>query len=296
MYTTNILSAASLALLPGLVLASDPPTYSGYAVEWYANFVGDAGTLPSSENWNVITGNLGVNDELETYTNAAANVQRSGGETLQLTAYRDSSVSGGWTSGRIESVYTFTPQQDGLTMVEARIRFESDTSDNAESRRQGLWPAFWMLGESYRQGTAWPECGEIDAMETVDGVLIGYGTAHCDVASGGLCDETTGLQGSTALADYGWHNWRVVWDNTPGTANWEAQTITWYLDGVAFHTITGSTFTSDHDVWSSLAHKPLYFILNLAVGGDWPGDPNSETLGGIGSFMEVDYVAQYFST
>jgi beta-glucanase (GH16 family) len=263
MYTkASLLSALSLAVLPRLATANNPPTYSGYTSEWYANFVGDEGTLPSTDLWDIRTGNLGVNDELEVYTSSKANLQRSGNGTLQIIPVKDS--SGSWTSGRIESTYTFTPTHDAKTMVESRIRF----GNNTQTQKQGMWPAFWMLGESFRQTTLWPECGELDVMEMVDGALTGYGTVHCDISPGGICDETNGIGEHISVSDYNWHKWRLVWDNTPGTSNWEKQTITWYLDGTQFHQISGSEI-GNHTVWISLAHSPMYFILNLAVGGDW---------------------------
>lgn len=286
----SLLSSLAVAFLSASVSeATTAPSYSGYSTIWSANFAGDAGSLPDTSNWNIITGYLGVNAELETYTSSNQNLQRSGGQTLQIVPRRDSSVSGGWTSGRIESTYTFVPKAGGRTMAEAQIQFGS----NPVANKQGLWPAFWILGDSIRHGTAWPACGELDIMETVNGYLTGYGTVHCNVYPGGICNEPNGIQGSTAIPDQGWHTWRIVWDNT--ASSWTSQTITWYRDGVAFNEISGSQI-GDQTVWNSLAHSSLYFILNMAVGGSWPGNPNSATLDGYGSMMEVAYVAHYAST
>ncbi|RHZ45430.1 hypothetical protein CDV55_100691 [Aspergillus turcosus] len=234
------------------------------------------------------TGNPGVNGELETYTNSNRNVQLSGGNTLQLVPWKDSSVSGGWTSGRLESKYVFTPSAGRLTLAEADIRFGT----NPTSAKQGIWPAFWILGNSIRSGTPWPQCGELDILETVNGQLTGYGTAHCNVYPGGICNEPNGLGGSITIPDQSWHTWRIIWDRTPST--WQSETITWYMDGQLFHRITGSQI-GDSNVWASLCHDPLYFILNVAVGGNWPGNPNSATLDGYGSMMEIAYVAVYMS-
>lgn len=253
---------SSLAALVSLAAAWAPPSYSGYTLQWSDSFEGSAGESPSTSNWNIITGNLGVNDELETYTSSSENVQLSGGSTLQLVPWADSSVSGGWTSGRVESVYTFTPAAGVVTFAEAEIRFGT----NAAANKQGIWPAFWTLGESLREGTAWPECGELDILETVDGILTGYGTAHCDVTPGGICNEPDGLQGSITIPDQSWHTWRITWNRTPST--WESETVTWYMDGEQFQQITGSEI-GDSGVWATLCHDPLYFILNVAVGGDW---------------------------
>ncbi|KAI1326598.1 putative endo-1,3(4)-beta-glucanase [Xylariaceae sp. FL0255] len=267
------------------VAATGVPSYSGYSVVWQENFIGAAGASPNTGTWNIIQSANNANDEVETYTNSNSNVQLSGGQTLQIVPQNN---NGQWTSGRLESVYTFTPPNGLQTIVEAQIRMGT----NAQANKQGIWPAFWMLGDSIRHGTAWPECGEIDILEQVDGVLTGYGTVHCDVYPGGICNEPNGIQGSISIPDDSWHTWRVIIDNT--SSSWTSQTITWYRDGVEFQQVSGGQI-NDQNVWNTLAHSPLYIILNVAVGGDWPGDPNSATLGGYGAYMEVAYVAQYQS-
>lgn len=251
-----------MAALASLASAWAPPSYSGYTLQWSDSFSGSAGSLPNSNTWNIITGNPGVNGELETYTSSNKNVQLSGGNTLQLVPWADSSVSGGWTSGRVESKYVFTPSTGKITFAEADIRFGT----NPTSEKQGIWPAFWILGNSIRSGTAWPECGELDILETIDGQLTGYGTAHCDVTPGGICNESNGLGGSITIPDQSWHTWRITWDRTPST--WESETITWYMDGRQFQQISGSQI-GDSNIWATLCHDPLYFILNVAVGGNW---------------------------
>ncbi|KAI0126069.1 putative endo-1,3(4)-beta-glucanase [Xylariales sp. AK1849] len=281
--------ATSLAVLSSLVSGTAPPSYSGYNNIWNSGFDGAAGLLPSTSDWNIITGNLGVNGELETYTSSTNNLQRSGGQTLQIVPWKDSTVSGGWTSGRMESTYTFTPKAGGRTIAEASIRFGSNPTAN----KQGMWPAFWILGDSIRHGTAWPGCGELDIMEMVDGYLTGYGTVHCNVIPGGICNEPNGIGESIAVPDQSWHTWRIMWDRT--ASSWTGETITWYMDGTAFHEISG-TEIGDQATWAALAHDPVFFIVNVAVGGSWPGNPNSATLDGYGSMMEVAYVAHYAST
>ncbi|KAI1763387.1 glycoside hydrolase family 16 protein [Hypoxylon sp. FL1150] len=278
--------ATSLAALAATASAESAPTYSGYNQVWVETFDGSAGSPVNSNNWNVITG-IQVNDEVQTYTTSSQNLQLSGGATVQIVPRKDS--SGAWTSARIESTYTFTPTAGTVTMAEALLRF----GDNPIANKQGLWPAFWLLGASIRSGVSWPECGEIDVMETVNGLLTGYGTVHCDVYPGGDCNEPSGIGGSTSIPDQSWHTWRVVWNRQASV--WTGETITWYLDGTQFFQVSGSTI-GGQSVWNTMAASPLYFILNLAVGGDWPGAPNSATLDGYGSMMEVAYVAQYIAS
>jgi hypothetical protein len=251
-----------VASLAAIAHASDAPSYSGYSLIWQDNFAGSGGTLPNQGNWNIISGDLGVNGELETYRDSTTELQLSGGSTLQIVPWEDSSASGGWSSGRIESTYVFTPAAGEVTRAEASIRFGT----NPMSEKQGIWPAFWMLGDSIRQGTAWPECGELDIMEQIDGQLVGHGTMHCDVASGGICNEPNGIGSAVQMPDQSWHTWRLEWDRTSG--NWEDETITWSFDGSNYQTITGSQI-GDENVWSSVCHDNVYFILNVAVGGDW---------------------------
>ncbi|KAI5463630.1 concanavalin A-like lectin/glucanase domain-containing protein [Mariannaea sp. PMI_226] len=276
----------ALFALAGSVLAWDAPAYSGYNLVWQDNFAGSGGTLPDTSKWNIVTGYLNVNAELEVYTSSTANLQRSGGETLQIVPWRDSSALHGWTSGRIESSYVLTPQAGKRTRVESQIRF----GGNSISNKQGLWPAFWMLGNVLRNGGSWPSCGELDILETVNGALTGYGTAHCDVYPGGICNEGNGIGGNIAIPDQSWHTWRIEIDRTP--SSWQSESITWYRDGVQFQQITGSRI-GNQNVWNSLAHSGLFIIFNMAVGGSWPGNPNSATQDGYGSMMEVGYVGHY---
>ncbi|KAK1246006.1 hypothetical protein MKX07_005075 [Trichoderma sp. CBMAI-0711] len=278
--------AAAILAFVGLSNAWAPPSYGGFNLVWNDDFAGNGGTSPNTGNWNIITGNLNVNNELETYSSSTKNVQLSGGNTLQLVPWKDSSTFGGWTSGRLESKYTFTPQAGKVTRAEASIRMGS----NAQANKQGIWPAFWMLGDVLRHGGSWPSCGEIDILEQVNGQPTGHGTLHCDVYPGGICNEGNGIGGPVNFNNPNdFHTWRVEIDRTSN--NWQTETLTWSLDGTNFFQITGSRI-GNQNVWNNIAHSPLFFILNVAVGGSWPGNPNSSTLDGYGAMMEVGYAEE----
>ncbi|KOS22476.1 Beta-glucanase [Escovopsis weberi] len=266
------------------------PSYYGFNLVWQDDFAGPGATLPSGTNWNIIVGNLGVNAELETYSSSTRNVQLSGGTTLQLVPWRDPAALAGWTSGRIESRYVFTPQPGKITRAEAAIRLGA----LGPAHKQGIWPAFWMLGDALRNGGSWPACGEIDILETVNGLPEGYGTLHCDRYPGGICNEGSGLGQGVPIpdSDNGFHTWRVEIDRTPDS--WLGESIKWSLDGIVFHTIYGWQI-NNANVWAAVAHSPLFFILNVAVGGTWPGYPNANTGDGYGSMLEAGYVATYAS-
>lgn len=249
-----------------VVRAWDAPKYHGFNTIWQETFRGPAGQLPNEGNWNILQGDLGVNNELQVYKRNTRNVQVSGGDTLQLVPWRDGSQPKGWTSGRMESRYTFTPQDGRLTRVEASVMFGPSPTAN----KQGIWPAWWMLGDAIRRGTGWPACGEIDIMETVNGILRGHGTVHCDVFPGGICNEGTGIGNAIGIPDQGWHTWRVEIDRR--NPNFRDQSINWYMDGVRFHQVTGARI-GNPNVWASLSQRPLFFILNVAVGGNWVRTP-----------------------
>ncbi|GAP88237.1 putative glycosyl hydrolase family 16 [Rosellinia necatrix] len=276
--------ALAFALAATSVVAEGIPGYGGYSAVWQENFNGAAGSLVNEGNWNIIERSQNANNEWQTYTRSNKNHQLSGGATLQIVPQNN---NGAWTSARLESKYVFTPADGRRTIIEAKIRF----GNNAEVNKQGIWPAFWLLGDSIRHGTPWPQCGEVDILERVSGHPTGYGTVHCDVAPGGICNEFNGIGGTTSIPDNGWHTWRVVFDRTP---DWTGESITWYKDGGQFMQVTGGRI-GNQNVWNSLATTPQYIILNVAVGGDFPGAPNGNTLGNWGSEMEVAYVAHYQS-
>lgn len=257
MFGKSFVVALSLAAAASAVEA---PNYNGFTRLWQETFSGSAGSAPNGNNWETRQGDLGVNNELQIYTTSSQNLQLSGGSTLQIVPRRDGSAAKGWTSGRIESRYVFTPGQGEITRAEAQIRFGDGSS------KQGIWPAFWQLGESIRHGVDWPACGEIDILETVNGILTGHGTVHCDRYPGGACNEPNGIGNSVGIPDQSWHTWRVDYDRRSG--NFRDQSITWSIDGRQFHQVTGDRIGNE-GVWAALAQSPVFFILNVAVGGDW---------------------------
>ncbi|KZZ91041.1 endo-1,3(4)-beta-glucanase [Moelleriella libera RCEF 2490] len=277
---------ASLLALASSVDAWGAPGYRGFNLRWQETFSGSGGSSANSGNWNIISGYLNVNDEWETYSSSTRNVQLSGGNTLRIVPWRDGSAQRGWTSGRLESKYVFTPDAGRITRVEAALKFGT----NSQDAKQGIWPAWWMLGDSIRHGKAWPSCGELDIMENINGRMVGYGTAHCQQYPGGICNEPNGLGAAVNMNNNDFHTWRLEFDRRNN--DWTQQTITWFLDGRQFQQLSGSRI-NDYNTWVSLCQSPMYFILNVAVGGGWPGAPNGATQDGFGSMMEVGYVAHY---
>lgn len=253
-FTTLSLLSTTLPL----VSAIHPPTLNNLTVSWFDDFSGCQGCPPNSTAWKIAL-RTGANNEDQQYTTESTNVQLSGGDTLQLVPWK--SDTGEWTSGRVETQDSFTPQPGKLLRIQGGLRMGNNT------QKQGIWPAFWMLGESMRQGTPWPTCGEIDVLEQINGDMTAHGTVHCGDAAGGLCNEPTGLAQTTEIPDNDWHDWAVVIDRTSG--NWETETISWSLDGHVFHVLKGGDL-GDQGHWATVAHSPMYILLNVAVGGNWP--------------------------
>jgi hypothetical protein len=142
-------------------------------------------------------------------------------------------------------------------------------------RGQGMWPAFWMLGNDIGQ-VGWPNSGEIDVMEnvgfepsTVHGTLHGPGYS----GTGGIGAAYT-LPGGQKFAD-AFHTFAV---------DWSPEAITWSVDGTVYQRRTPADLGGQKWVFN----KPFFLILNLAVGGYWPGDPDGSTV--LPQQLLVDYV------
>ena len=167
----------------------------------------------------------------------ASNVTLNGQGQLVITATR---TSGGYTSGELASNPTST-----CGTISASIKIPAG---------QGLWPAFWALGADY-DSVGWPACGELDAMENLgSNTHVVYGSVHAP-----SYDETTSTTSAADLSA-GFHTYSLTW--TP-------YQVQMSLDGVVYATYMPNM--------SSIFGKPFSVILDLAVGGSWPGNPSSAT-------------------
>jgi beta-glucanase (GH16 family) len=156
--------------------------------------------------------------------------------------------------------------------VEARVKVP---------KGNGLWPAFWMMGADFLTGRPWPYNGEVDIMEILGrDVKTAYSTVHAPAYNGG-----GGVGGSYTLpgnADFS-DDFHVF------AANWDSNGIRYTLDGQTVVTLDKATVEATRGPW--VFDHPFYLILNLAVGGDWPGPPDAST--GFPKRMLVDYVRVY---
>ncbi|MFJ5838053.1 glycoside hydrolase family 16 protein [Streptomyces shenzhenensis] len=283
-------AAATAATLPANASAPTPP--SGWTQVFLDDFNGAAGSGVNTSDWQYATGtsypggaaNWGTG-EIETMTSSTNNVALDGNGNLLITPRRD--AAGNWTSGRIETNRTdFQPPAGGKLRVESRIQLPNVTSDAAK----GYWPAFWMLGAPFRGNYwNWPSVGELDIMENVQGLNTSWATIHCGTSPGGPCNETTGIGGSTSCTgttcQAGFHTYRMEWDRSTSP-----EEIRYYLDGVNFHTVRANQV--DATTWSNATDHGFFIILNLAMGGGFPGAFGGGPDGGTDPNhpMVVDYV------
>ena len=261
-----ILVAGLLCLGVVTGCSKNEPPAPEYGIIWQDEFEGPAGQLPDAAKWAFDVGTDWGNLQLEFDTDRAENVSLDGQGNLAIVARREDFGGQKYTSGRITTKGLFE-QTHGR--FEARIKLPIG---------QGIWPAFWMLGANI-DDVHWPQCGEIDIMEylgqeprSIHGTIHGTGHSGDDAVS----RKHTLAQGGFNL---GFHVFAVEWSEG---------SITWFVDGYAFHTATpadlphGGTWVYEH---------PFFIILNLAVGGRWPGPPDENTI--FPQTMLVDYVRVY---
>ena len=262
--SASLVASAAAPKAPDAGSAPAAPAAVG-ALTWSDEFDGAAGSAPNGANWNQETGGGGWgNNELQVYTSSRDNSALDGNGNLVITARSDG--NGGYTSARLTTANKVEPQYGRL---EARIKIP---------RGQGIWPAFWMLGGQF-PGTPWPSSGEIDIMENIgrEPHLV-HGTLH-----------GPGYSGATPITGAYNHPQGWAFADTFHTfgIDWRPDSITWTVDGVAYQTFTPANTGGDPWVFN----QPFFFILNVAVGGNWPGYPDGTTQ--FPQTMKIDYVRAY---
>ncbi len=247
-------AVALLALASGLAGAA-PATSHRHAqrVLFRDRFDGPRGDRPSPSKWTYDTGAGGWgNHELERYTRSPRNAHLDGHGHLVISA-RDAGPAARhrYTSARLKTQHRFDFKY-GRVAVRMRV-----------PAGQGLWPAFWMLGSAIER-VGYPRCGEIDVMELLgQQPRLVYGTVHgpgpdLDVGIGGRRRARTSLAG-------GFHTY---------SARWTPHLVRFSLDGRPYFTARRRDYPR-RDAWA--LDQPMFMILNLAVGGGWPGAPDSGT-------------------
>lgn len=241
-----------------------PPSPPAWVLTWHDDFEAPDGSPPSPRRWVYDLGDHGFgNHEWQSYTDRTRNIRQEAG-CLVVEAHHDGA---GYTSARIKTQGLF---QQTYGRLEARIRLPAG---------QGMWPAFWALGDDIAS-VDWPDCGEIDVMENIgrepDQI---HGTLH----GPGYCGAQ-GISGAYRLpsGQFFYQDFHVY------SSEWNDREIAFQVDGQTYHRVrrqdlpSGAPWVFDH---------PFFLILNLAVGGDWPGPPDASTV--FPQRMLVDWVRVY---
>jgi beta-glucanase (GH16 family) len=241
---------------------------SPWKLYWGDEFDGPSGSRPDPIKWVFDLGNGGWgNEENQVYTDRPQNAALDGNGSLVIRAIRE--PNGGYTSARMKTLGRFEIKYG---KIEARIKVPEG---------KGVWPAFWMLGADVEsRGVGWPNCGEIDIMEHIGGEPSKiHGTVH-----------GPGYSGSNSLGKvYTTPDGRSISDDFHVfSVEWAADAIDFLVDGFRYGRVTrsdlpkGTRWVFDH---------PFFLLFNLAIGGRWPGYPDSTTV--FPQKMIVDYVRVY---
>lgn len=262
-----ILSFATVGVAQSRALVPPSPQWK---LTWSDEFNGAKGSAPDPTKWSFDIGGKNPNNELESYTSRSANVQQKNGN-LVITARRENftgadGVARQYTSARIRTKGLFSQTYGRF---EARIKLPLG---------KGIWPAFWMLGDNI-DSVGWPKCGEIDIFENIGELAISYSTLHGPGYSGAHGISKKFPLPAGERVNNAFHIYAVEWGPND---------IKFFFDDklVAERTPAdlpaGTTWVYNH---------PFFIILNVAVGGAWPGNPDATTK--FPQKMLVDYVRVY---
>ena len=264
-----------IVLALGALAWGTVPARGAWQLVWSDEFSQPNGSSPDSTKWGYDIGNGsgGWGNNQQEYDTSRTNNARIQNGQLVIEADQESYGSQDYTSARM---LTKGKWSWAYGRIEASIKLP---------RGQGIWPAFWMLGTNITP-VGWPTCGEMDILENI-GKTSDQGTAHGtihgpqnggDYNGGAGVGGTYTLPGGAALAD-NFHLFAIEWTTNQ---------IKWFVDNHQYFTATPSSLPGGA-TW--VFTQPQFLILNVAVGGKWPGDPDATTV--FPQQMLVDYVRVY---
>lgn len=264
---------AKIALLTIFVAAvfSQKSDYTKKDLVWSDNF---SGAKLNTEYWNYETHMPGwVNNELQEYVESTDNVYVKNGKLVIQAIETIKDGKPYYTSGRVNTQHKFTFKYG---RVEAKIKFP---------KGQGFLPAFWMMPEDENIYGQWPKCGEIDIVEVLGNKTdVAYGTIHYG-------EPHKEQQGEYKILGKDFSDKYHVF-----ACEWEPDEIRFYVDGKLYKTVN-DWYTKKSGfgeiTYPAPFDQPFYLIFNLAVGGNWPGNPDETTKFDKNAQLLVDYVKVY---
>lgn len=230
------------------------PDQSAWTLTWAEEFLGNALDM---DTWNFDLGDHGWgNNEWQNYTSSPLNHQVSAG-SLKIIARHLGGEN--YSSARITTKDKFEFQYG---KVEARIKVPIG---------QGIWPAFWMLGANI-DAVSWPQCGEIDIMEHVNNEPLTHAAMHWNLNGHIYATTNAPFQANE------FHKYGIIWNE---------EGVTYFINDIPFFYLP----FSENDNTADIFQRPFYFLLNVAIGGNWPGYPDGTAT--FPATMEVQYIRLY---
>lgn len=229
--------------------------YPARGLVWQDEFVGAAGAPPDPKTWTAELGAGGWgNEELQSYTGRRENLAQTGRGQLAITARREAftgadRIAAGWTSARIT---TLDKKTIGFGTVAVRVKVP---------KGQGMWAAAWTMGTNIRE-VGWPACSEHDILESLNDATEAIQTSHGPQPGVRDWSASVRTKSATSYAD-GWHVFSVT--RTKGK-------VSYAIDGIVTRTVTRKDMPAEA-AWT--LDTPQYMLLNLAVGGTFPGPPDA---------------------
>lgn len=221
----------------------NPTGAAEWELVWEDNFA-NAG-LPDAGIWSYEEGYI-RNNEAQYYTKERSENARVENGNLVIEARKDN-----WNGHEITSasLHTYGKKEILYGRVEVKAKLPTGT---------GTWPAIWMLGNSIREGTGWPACGEIDIMENVgyDPKVV-HGNVHTKAYNHVLGTN----KGNNITLEKPWEEYHVY------AVEWYKDRIEFFIDDERYFVFENEG--SGKDVWPF--DEPHYLIINLAIGGGWGG-------------------------
>jgi len=218
---------------------------NNYRLVWHENFEGE---VLDTNKWNIEIREPGwVNNELQAYTNRIENLVIED-NNLIIKTIKEKFKAASYTSGRINT-------SDKLEWKYGRFEIRAKIP-----KTKGVWPAIWLLSESIAE-EGWPKCGEIDIMEHINNEDIIYGTIHSEEYNH-MTDTQIGGNTTIVNLDENFHTFGLEWDEN---------SLVWFIDDKIYHRVNKKDYFKND--WPF--DNKYFLILNQAIGGFWPGDPDN---------------------
>ncbi len=278
---TTPTATAGPAVTQGAGGTPSPPP--GFTTVFSDDFNGPAGSAPSRQNWLYDLGTTFGSNQVD-QTNSTSNTHLDGNGDLVIQANNN---GGQWTAAEIE-----TTRDDFAAPPGGKLEMTASIQQPNPANATGYWPAFWAGGTPIRNGGPWPQSGEIDMMEGINGLNQAAQTFHFGSSpSTQLGGQLVSCPDRSSTCQTGFHTYTVIIDRT----NTSDESLQFLMDGQVQGTYTEAQVGTS--TWQAAIDHGFFILLDVVLGGTWPDaqcgctSPTSAT--SSGGAMLVGYVAVY---